>query len=164
MLTTPPVVTRGFALRLVLQVVDSASALALPSRGCRRGVLVVRVAFRVVVTSVVVVLLLVVPSVVVVVLVVVPSVVLVVLVVVPYLVVLVLWLQELLVLLASGSLPPGRGICLQVVVGPVVGQLSILLLGKLLVVLVVLHRRNVLVHYSYCFGHVLLGVHRLDCL
>ena len=100
-----------------------------------------RMAFRVVVTSVVVV----------------------VLVVVPYLVVFVLWLQELLVLLASGSLPPGRGICLQVVLGAVVGQISMMLLCQLLV-LVVLHRRNLLVHYRYCFGHDLLGVHRLDCL
>ena len=55
MMHTPPLVPAGLGLCLVHQLV--ASQMALPSRGgCRSGLVVVRVAFRLVVTSVVIVL------------------------------------------------------------------------------------------------------------
>ena len=77
-------------------------------------------------------------------------------------VVFVLVLQDLLVLLALLlEIRPGH--CLRVVLGAVVGQISMMLLCQLLV-LVVLHRGNLLVHCRNWFGHILLGVHRLDCL
>ena len=124
MMHTPPLVPAGLGLCLVFQLV--ASQMALPSRGgCRSRLFVVPVAFRLVVTSVVIVL---------------------------------------AVLIFFLLLRPGH--CLRVVLGAVVGQILMLMHIVLLVfvmLFVVLHRRNLLVHYRYCLGYILLGLTCVDC-